>query len=172
MYQFISFRFMTLLCSIFLLSLGCSRQNSGNLAENSTAGTLISQSACKQDQTQNAKQSSSEDCLRYTYSDNILNITHVNSAFNCCANIQGKVEIRGGTITIRESEMLQNGGCHCLCLYDVEYVINQLTPGTYRIKFSQLHLSSTAAPLSATIDLAASSSGEVCVTRSNYPWGI
>jgi hypothetical protein len=112
---------------------------------------------------------SDQDCIEYDFKLRVLKLKHVNTAFNCCPEIDASVTVRADTIYVREHDTV--GGCHCLCLYDLEYEIKGLAPGTYRVVVAQEYLIETDEPLEFTIDLVASPSGEHCVVRDHYPWG-
>ena len=111
------------------------------------------------------------DCIEYHYDENyVLSIKHVNSGFNCCPLILAYLDITEDSITIKEVDSIN--GCHCLCLFDLEYMITDLTPGRYRIRVLEPLLPESDDPLDFELDLFAPCSGSVCVTRSQYPWGF
>jgi hypothetical protein len=115
--------------------------------------------------------SSSEGCLQYQYeaTTGILWLTHVNAAFNCCPQIiRGEVTIAHSQIAIVESEV--GGRCFCLCLYDLNFEIRNLIPGTYTVDVTEPFLPSRDPKLTVTLDLASSPTGLICLPRSSYPW--
>ena len=67
-------------------------------------------------------------------------------------------------------EFLDQGGCHCLCLFDLEYQINKLPPGEYYIIISQPYLNEGDDILQFPMNLGTSPSGRYCVDRNHYPW--
>jgi hypothetical protein len=114
-----------------------------------------------------------QDCLEYDYDgQSVLRLKHVNAGFNCCPDtLIGAFHISVGEIIIDESELLTTGGCHCLCLYDLDYEITGLAPDQYSIRVNQPYLTSGAEVLEFTLDLTSAKSGTFCVTRDFYPWG-
>ena len=71
--------------------------------------------------------------IRARGGDTLL-LRHVNAAFNCCpGEITAEISISNDTITIVERE--SQPGCHCLCLYDLEYRFENIEAGTYTIIF-------------------------------------
>jgi hypothetical protein len=113
------------------------------------------------------------DCIEYQYDENyVLSIKHVNAGFNCCPVILANIYIVEDSITIEEVDSLYMGGCFCLCLFDVEYRITNLAPGRYRIRVTEPYRPESDDPLDFELDLFAPTSGSVCVSRSQYPWGF
>ena len=115
-----------------------------------------------------------QDCIQYEYDgESVLLIKHVNAGFNCCPDkIITTITIQDNIITIQEDETLENGGCDCLCLFDVDLRIIHLEPGEYTIKVTELYLDPEDIPLEFTVDLISSPSDTYCVQRNDYPWGI
>jgi len=110
------------------------------------------------------------DCIFYRY-DGVgeLNITHINAGFNCCpGELIATVDITNRIITITEGEA--QSACKCLCLYDVEYEIVDLAPGTYTIRFVEVYTNEKDEMLEYTVDLSEEPSGLHCVERDHYPW--
>jgi len=110
------------------------------------------------------------DCMEYEYiNNNVLLMKHVNAGFNCCpGKITADITIDGNVITIVEHEAEQ--GCHCLCLFDVEYEIAGITPGTYLIRVTELYLNEGDEPLEFNTDLAIRPRFRYCADRGHYPW--
>jgi hypothetical protein len=83
-------------------------------------------------------------------------------------------EKEGNNITITETEDLENGGCHCLCLYDIDYQMSYLASGEYVFTIIGPCMESESTPeedyITFSIDLAAEPSGSYCVERVHYPW--
>ena len=115
-----------------------------------------------------------QDCVQYDYDgESVLLIKHINAGFNCCLDeIIAHINVQDNVITIQEDESLENGGCDCLCLFDVDLRITKLKPGEYTIKMVELYLDPDDEPLEFTVDLISSPSGTHCVQRIDYPWGI
>lgn len=111
------------------------------------------------------------DCISYQYDESYrLSLRHLNAGFNCCPLILANVDIADGIITIEEIDSLP--GCHCLCLFDLDYTFTELPPGKYRINVIEPLMPESDAPLDFEIDLTGPISGEICVARSSYPWGF
>lgn len=119
-----------------------------------------------------SEKSASQDCIHWSYDgESILHLTHENTAFNCCLE-ELNVEIiqRKKEYWLTEIETLEDGGCDCICLYDFEYDLKRLTPGTYTITINGMYLHEQE-PLSFTVELTGQpSSGSHCVERALYPW--
>jgi hypothetical protein len=117
---------------------------------------------------------SEQDCIEYEYDgESILQLRHVNAGFNCCPDTLTAVfHIQVGSIIIDEAERLDSGGCHCLCLYDLDYEIRDLPPGEYAIRVNQPYLWAGADILEFTVDLTDEPSGFHCIERDRYPWGV
>jgi hypothetical protein len=100
-----------------------------------------------------------------------LSINHSDAGFNCCPGELGaSFVIDGNTITITETEDLSGGGCHCLCLFDLEYWITNVPPGEYDIVINGPYLPAGDQPLEFTLDLSSPTDGMHCAARTGYPW--
>ena len=111
------------------------------------------------------------DCIDYSFEDGVLHLTHINAGFNCCpGEISADITVEGDMITITEHEDMK--GCHCLCLFDVEYEIENLEAGEYTIRFIELYTEEGDDPLEFPVDLASVPQGDFCVERHHYPWDI
>jgi len=133
-----------------------------------SAGDIIGHSGCK---SQMAVTADNEDCLVYNY-DGVgrLTLIHINAGFNCCPVIAANIGVEGQQILIQELDSLDNGGCHCLCLFDVSYEIVGLTPGSYDISVIEPLRSESDPPLEFMVDLSGATSGQFCVPRTVQPW--
>ncbi|MFZ1946484.1 MAG: hypothetical protein WAW06_02980 [bacterium] len=152
------------------LATGCGGSDSTGPILIQPAGNLVSMTDCKTWGIGLGRGTSpDQDCIQYSYRGRTLDLTHVNAALNCCPEFETRVTVSSDSIFITEDEV--EGGCHCLCLYDLQYEIRHLPAGTYRVIVSQEYLQPGDQPLEFTIDLRASPSGEYCVTRDHYPWG-
>lgn len=119
--------------------------------------------------------SSSRDCTEYRYDTarRLLSLIHRNTAFNCCtASVSAETTVVDHTIIVQEVERLENEGCHCLCLSEMEYQIEGITPGSYVVNITQLYLTEQDELLNFSIDLVNSIAGSYCVPREHYPWGM
>jgi hypothetical protein len=133
---------------------------------------LIAESGCKQlnMQGEGSQTPSDQDCVQYQYDgSSMLTLKHVNAGFNCCpGTISANIDIADHVITITEHESVP--GCHCLCLFDLDYQIENLEPGEYQVEFIELYTEAGDDPLVFTLDISQAGSGEYCVTRTHYPW--
>ncbi len=114
---------------------------------------------------------STRECIQYKYVDNTLMITHVNAGLNCCPEpMNATVTVKDGVITIDETRAANN--CKCLCLYDVNYTVNELPAGTYIIEAKSMTDLAGDDELKGTVDLVKNPEGSFCVARTHYPWGL
>ncbi|MEE9441716.1 MAG: dockerin type I domain-containing protein [candidate division Zixibacteria bacterium] len=114
----------------------------------------------------------SQDCIHWSYDgESILHLTHENAAFNCCPDELNVVILqKKKEFWLTEQEVLEDGGCDCICLYDFEYDLKRLPPGNYTITINGMYLNGQE-PLSFTVELTDEpSSGSYCVERVLYPW--
>lgn len=139
------------------------------------SGSLTGYEGCKEFSKDGATDSipPDQDCMVYQYDgEGVLLLEHINAGFNCCPDeLLAEITIQDNIITIEEDESLESGGCDCLCLFDVDYRIDNLPPGEYTIKAYGMYLLG-AEILEFTVDLTSSPSGMHCVYRDHYPWGI
>ncbi len=170
-------RFELLLLSavIFLIiPAGCSEDNPSEPTGYSAdpSGKLVDFQGCK-----TSKQAGSfpgvgsdQDCVRYSYdSEGNLRLDHINAGFNCCpGDITADISIRNDTIFIAEAE--SDPACRCLCLFDVSYLIENLSPGEYYIRITGLYLNEEDQPVEFSVDLESRPSGMECFHRDHYPW--
>jgi len=139
-------------------------------------GRLVSRTGCKSFGTPDpgaaAAPTSSEECVEYDYDGRtVLKLKHVNAGFNCCpGTISATIDVSNGVILIKEKE--SSSLCDCDCLYDLDYEIAALVPGTYRISVVGPYQPEGDPPLEFLVDLAHASSGSYCVERTRYPWGF
>lgn len=97
-----------------------------------------------------------------------LSLQHNNAAFNCCPEIKARVSVEGNTIVIEEKD---TGLCDCLCLYDIDYKVTGVSPGTYNIRFEELYLQEGDQKLEFAVTLGElPMSDTVVVLRDHYPW--
>ena len=133
-------------------------------------GTVDGHTGCKNMEKSADSLFWSDDCLEYSYDGSgTLTITRISAGYNCCVDELGaNISFDGGTITFDEYEV--NPACYCLCLYDVEYTLHNIEPGTYTLLFNELYLESYDTPLEVTIDLISEPEGSFCLERDHYPW--
>jgi len=142
---------------------------------NELAAIVTSRTGCLsfEGAAQSATAPLDQSCIAYSYDSDaqVLSISHLNAGFNCCPSFFTVTANQyGNVITLAESEVLDQGGCHCLCLYDIDFQLINLAPGVYNLDFSELYADG-GPPLNFFVDLIASPTGEVCVSRDYYPWG-
>jgi hypothetical protein len=137
-------------------------------------GILSGHTDCKtqQDNAAAALLPDTEGCLEYEYDgQSVLILTHLNAGFNCCpGEIVVDITFENSTITIREDET--EALCSCLCLFDLDYRIENLAPGEYTIVVDEPYLPDGNKILIFTVNLAADPVGIHCVPRQGYPWGM
>lgn len=136
-------------------------------SENNTEGIEVTKSACKHFIF---AEESDDDCIDYSWSNNMLTIQHINAGFNCCPEkISITTEVHGDTLIIRESELLTNP-CDCNCLYDLNYQLNNILPGKYIIKVEEPYIKQSDTLIIFAVDFSKQPAGKHCVKRSSYPW--
>lgn len=136
------------------------------------SGSLVGHDGCKQfpEGPTGTTFAPVQDCLLYDYDGvGVLSLRHANAGFNCCpGEITADITIVNSVITIVESEA--QSGCHCLCLFDLDYEFEDLDPGTYTIRVVEPYADAEDDPLVCTIDLSGEVEGNCCVDRDHYPW--
>jgi len=142
---------------------------------------LISRSACKDGPIQplySAASECSQDCLQYwSEPDGTLHVKHINAGFNCCIDsVAISIEIKGQVALVTEGEYLTGSGCHCLCLYDIEYEITNLPTTVNKIEVVEPYANPGQhpedLPLCCSFSLPLSDTLTCCVDRCHYPWGM
>ncbi|MDD4052155.1 MAG: dockerin type I repeat-containing protein [candidate division Zixibacteria bacterium] len=135
-------------------------------------GGLVSHSNCLAMETINGdgQKTATQDCIEYQYDgQGMLTLTHTNAGLNCCPeNFAATVTIEEGVITIDETPI--PGLCECLCLFNIDYRVISLPPGTYQISVREQCLDGDDLPLQFTADLVSGPSGSFCLERDHYPW--
>lgn len=111
-----------------------------------------------------------EDCIEYQYDgQGTLLLRHANAGLNCCPeDFAAVVTVIDGVITIDETPI--PGFCDCLCLFNLDYAVINLPPGTYGLSVVEQCLDGDDQPLKTTIDLVSVPAGSFCLTRDHYPW--
>ena len=69
----------------------------------------------------------------FATSDGTIEISHLQTMYNCCCAVDSDVLQDGFWIDVHEYERLIDGGCDCLCCFDIEIVIAGLAPGDYTL---------------------------------------
>ena len=110
--------------------------------------------------------------IEYTYDESTksLMLRHINANFNCCpGKIYCGFEIDDNVIVVQE--LSEKEDCRCICLYDVDFLLNNVEKGIYTIAIKELYIEE-ALWLQFDIDLNESTSGVFKQTREFYPWGV
>ena len=139
------------------------------------AGKLTAATECKIFLVSNvtSPDPKSESCLVFSFNaeKGLLMLRHINAGFNCCpGKLSADITVVDNIITIREMEEVAD--CRCDCLYDLDFEIENLAPGNYRIVIVEPYLSDTDTAIDFEVDLAKTPSGRHCVPRCCYPWGL
>ena len=168
---------LPIILSLFFLCPACSEDEESVTpdAGGTPAGQLTSATDCKtfNGPAVESLLSSSESCVEYTYdaAQKTLSLKHVNAGFNCCpGKLSAAISLEENIITIVERE--REAGCHCNCLFDLTFEITDLKPGAYRIVMVEPYRHADDPALSFLVDLTAEPSGQTCVARVHYPWGL
>jgi hypothetical protein len=144
--------------------------------ETQPTGILTNYEGCKTFATSSSLElttpSQTEECLEYEYDgESLLTLRHINAGFNCCpGKIDATISVTENMIVIEDREDEQ--GCFCQCLFDLRYEILDLTPGEYTIFVSGPYIEDTDERLLFNVQLFGPSSGNFCVNRTHYPWGV
>jgi hypothetical protein len=115
-----------------------------------------------------------QDCVAWQYNgaDTLL-LKHLAAPFNCCPDsLFANVTVRGDTIWIEEEESLDQGGCNCLCVYELHVQIVDLPARSYQIRLQEKYLHESEEALNFRVDLAATPIGTHCENRHGYPWQV
>ncbi|MBN1164933.1 MAG: hypothetical protein JXB45_10165 [Candidatus Krumholzibacteriota bacterium] len=162
--------------SLLCLAAGCEKESTPatGLPSDAPSGAIIGSTSCK---SWNEKLTAitipqDQDCFGYSYDGaDTLRIKHTNAGLNCCpGTITAVITIQNNTITISESEGQDAIMCHCLCLYDLDYLITGIAPGVYTVIFEEKCLNDEDEILQEVIDLSTATQGGHCVERTHYPW--
>lgn len=135
-------------------------------------GKYISNTECKSGDVSILEDETGDSlsCIEFEYekSESKLEFEHINAAFNCCpGKIFATFELKKDTIIISENE--EEHACRCMCLYDLKYEVQGITPGKYFIKVVEPY-SEESEKLFFEINLNVDTKGKFCVKRLNYPW--
>ncbi len=109
-------------------------------------------------------------CVFWEYNEEgSFTMTHYNAGFNCePGEILTSMKISGDTIYISERDLTHEARCNCL--FNVDFVIQNLKAGQYVVKFDEPFVVDPKEPLVFTVDLEEDSEGQVCQYRDYYPW--
>ena len=139
-----------------------------NCPDNDPLGLLIGHSFCKDSMPSLNldRDSLAGDCVTYSYDGSgVLTMKHINAILNCCPVFVANVQVDNGLILVEELDSLFNGGCDCLCPFDLDYRISYLPPGIYTIRFIEPYVPEGAPVLEFTVDLRVNPSGYFCINR-------
>jgi hypothetical protein len=146
-------------------------------------GTLLSYSGCKSEELISASTDSKvtnseeityeQECVHYEYDGKTLYFTHVNGLFNCCpGTISADIAIVDNTITIIEDS--SDSECWCYCLFDIDYMVQNLERDIYTIKIGDSDnmklLIECGEDMEFEIDLTTSHNGSYCASRDGNIW--
>jgi hypothetical protein len=154
---------------IFLLFFLTSCKNTNN---SDISIQFIDHSQCKEFKSQFAVPQE-KDCLEYHYDHQlkILKFYRSNAGFNCCpGELSVEIQVSGNQISISENESAPN--CHCLCLYDMNYQIENIHPGTYEISINEPYIHENDSKIRFELILPENDCHEpvFCFERHGYPW--
>lgn len=166
-------RLVVLTLLALLLIPGCSSNSPTNPDTGGAYGTVVYFSECKYTGTSSTSDDTPPnlDCLYFDYDGSSrLDLLHANGAFNCCpGEIYAVFSFDGNRIIIEEDET--DASCMCVCLFDVEYMIEGLPPGTYEVEIAGAWLPPGEAPLVCQLELPGPVTGDCCLERTHSPWG-
>jgi hypothetical protein len=114
-----------------------------------------------------------EACIEYRYdSIGLLTFTHMDAYFNCCLDsITSDVTYENGVVYVDECSYLMNGmGCDCYCPYDLDYIVENIGPGTYMISISMNGMWSYASPLEFEIYLPPQPVSDTLCIEAIFEW--
>ncbi len=164
----------------FLALVTCNDDGGTKPDQTKPTARLISQSDCKPSLTSQpgaAASECSQDCVEiWSESEGVVRVRHIDAGFNCCIDsVVISVEIKGHVALVTETEVMQ-AGCHCLCLYDIEYEIRDLPSTVNKIEFVEPYADPDTwpddEPLCCSFPTPLTDTVSCCVMRCHYPWGI
>lgn len=159
-----------------VLSCGDNEPTKPTETETEPVVSLIDNSGCKNQFVLFEDTASNVECIDWSYDGSgTLSIRHINAGFNCCvSSLTTKLTAANNIIVIDEGENLDNGGCHCLCLYDLEMMISPLLEKKYTFLIIGPYMddesTTTLDYVLFTIDLSSETDGAYCMERNHYPW--
>ena len=67
--------------------------------------------------------------------ENRINVIHQSATYNCCPDdIEVSLRVEGNILRLWEEEILTTP-CFCMCCFDVESTVGNLTPGTWFVEY-------------------------------------
>lgn len=158
------------LVMIFFL-FGC-KETVDPLDQNKLTASVINENpTCKNNNSLTLKIADTPDtlsCIEYSYDVNKkqLLLTHINAAFNCCPlGIDAEAVLNGDSIVVNEQEKMGEEACDCICLYDLDIMIENVSLQRYYFKIND-------ESLIFELFLTKEVDGYYCVTKKEYPWGM
>jgi len=124
---------------------------------------------CKEFSAEQSVAVAHQDCVEVFAGLNEVRIKHVNAAFNCCpGTINAYVRLENQVILVHESET--EAGCDCQCLYDLNYSLQGLKPGTYSLVVVGPYTQDNDRNLECEINLPQDTTAHNCLDRHYSPW--
>ena len=154
-----------------LIFIGCKEESTTPKASEGQSLKILKHSDCGGFQA-DTETDDGQTCIQYEYDgSDILLISHLNAGFNCCPDDFNKIslDVHGNTITLDESEV--DGDCDCECLFDINFKLTGIQPGTYHFIVNEA-LSPKGDALSFDMDLSTKAADIYCVERLFYPWNL
>jgi hypothetical protein len=134
-----------------------------------TEGTVVDYSGCGGFDTDSYGDvvPTDSNCFVWDYESGTLNLTHQSAVFNCCVlQLSAEFVFSNDTIFITESEVLDQGGCACICPYDLEMQITDLPIDKYTVVVDG---PSDYNDTEFLLDLTAETSGYACYKEAIEP---
>jgi hypothetical protein len=160
-----------MICVLFIPACNNEDPKNCNCDDQNYTAQFISMSDCKSG-AKSTQCNTSETCVEFSYdpaTGNLL-ITHLNAAFNCCPDsVNLNFQLRNDTIFIAETE--ESSLCNCDCLYDLDFKLSSIEAKEYVLNFTEPYCCDQV-KLIVSINLAETINGQVCVERTQYPWGV
>ncbi|UCE61213.1 MAG: hypothetical protein JSU63_05585 [Phycisphaerales bacterium] len=80
-----------------------------------------------------------EDHFEFSAGVGTLDIMHYSATYNCCPDdIRVTLSVEGNHLALTEEEILDSGGCSCICCFDVDTTLVDLQPGQYTYEYCWL----------------------------------
>lgn len=159
---------------LVILTYSCEKNSNESEDQPEINGKVLSRSECKSQfkDLSTSDADSNQSCIAYNNDaeNKRLSIIHENAGFNCCpGEVTCGISFSNDTITIEE--IPQSAMCNCDCLFDLEIEVNGVLGKAYFLKFVEPYVGDQE-KLEFMIDLQQIPTGQYCVERNQYPWGI
>lgn len=102
-----------------------------------------------------------------------LVIRHVNAALNCCPVNTAILTVDESENGINIDESMVGGDCDCYCLFDLEFNLTELPPGTYSLTILCEDVGQPDPTLQLDLDELVAGEASIqnfCFERNVYPW--